>query len=286
MRLTPLALVPAFLGLAFVACGGGDSQSQTPPGGATASSPPPPPPPPAVEFVEGAAAEAPAKAPTIKFASPKADEVIHADKLADHPVKIDLKDWDTSKGAHVHVILDAKPYWRLDDASKPFKLSDVTKDKLEPGQHVLAAFPSRETHESVKPVGKAAPLAFVSFWVDKKGTATWTPKTPTLLYSRPKGDNNGAPPAEGLLVDFYLSGVEIGDGKDFVEATLKGPGADAIKPVKITKWVPWRIKNARTGKYTLQLVLKDKDGKPVAGGWNDTTREFNVDLDKKDAAHH
>ncbi len=234
---------------------------------------------PAVELAEGTPAAAPDKAPTIAIKAPTANQVIPADKAADFEVKLDLKGWDVpGEGRHVHLILDGKPYKRIDDAKAPIKLKDLDPSgTLAEGEHVLVAFPSRHTHESVKPIAKAVPLATATFWIGKKGTPTWKPTDPTLVYSRPKGMNGGPPPAEGILVDFYLANADLGDGKFSIESTLTGPGVESGLKTNIKSWKPWRIKNARDGEYTLHLVLKDKDGKPVPGAWNDATHKFQVD---------
>jgi hypothetical protein len=250
---------------------------------ASASAKPPELPP--VDFVEGTPAAAPDKAPTLAFTAPFANQVLPAAKAGDFEVKMNLKGWDAPAGGnHVHLILDGKPYYRVDDAKKPVKLKELDANLAE-GEHVLVAFPSRHTHESVKPVGKASPLAVVTFWVGKRGTPTWKPTDPTFIYSRPKGANDGPPPPEGILVDWYLANAELGDGKFSIDATLTGPGLESGKKVSIKEWKPWRIKNVRDGKYSLHMTLLDKDGKPVPGAWNDVTREFTVDQTKADTSH-
>ncbi len=243
---------------------------------------------PPLELVAGAPATPPEKAPTIAIKAPTANQVIPADKAADFEVKLDLKGWEVPAGGnHVHVILDGRPYKRIDDPKAPIKLKDLDPSyTVGEGQHVVVAFPSRPTHESVKPVGKAAPVAAQIFWVGKKGTATWKPTDPTFVYSRPKGANDGPPPAEGILVDFYLVNAELGDGKFSIDATLTGPGAEGGKKVSIKEWSPWRIKNPRDGKYSLKMTLLDKDGKPVPGAWNDVTHEFSVNTKAAADADH
>lgn len=303
MALTPLprgfarVFVAASLPL-FIACTGEptpgtppapppSSAAAGPAASATASAPiadssatPPSAPLPPLEFVEGSASAAPDKAPVTKILQPTNEQIIAPDKAGDFEVKLDLKGWETAVGAnHVHLILDNRPYKRIDDPKQPIKLKDIDPNyTIGEGQHVLVAFPSRSTHESVKPIGKASPLAVVSFYVGKKGEVKWKATDPTLIYSRPKGANNGAPPAEGILIDWYLANAELGDGKFTIDATLSGPGIDGNKTVTIKDWKPWRLKNPRSGTYSLHLVLKGKDGKAVPGAWNDTTREFQVDL--------
>lgn len=265
----------------------GDTTSTAPPADPVATTAPEPQLPP-VELVAGTPAAAPDKAPTIALKAPTANQAIPADKAGDFEVKLDLKGWDVPAGGnHVHVILDNRPYKRIDDAKAPIKLKDLDPSyTVGEGQHVLVAFPSRSTHESVKPIGKAAPVAVTTFWVGKKGAPTWKTTDPTLVYSRPKGANDGPVPAEGILVDFYLANVELGAGKSSVEATLTGPGAESGIKAKIESWGPWRIKNPRDGAYKLRLALLDKDGKPVPGAWNDTTREFTVNSKAPPPADH
>jgi hypothetical protein len=249
--------------------------------------PPPPPPMPALEFAEGPSAAAPDKAPTIALKAPARDQVIPTDKAGDFEVKLDLKGWDVPGGGnHVHLILDGRPYKRIDAPNLPIKLKDIDPNyELKEGQHVLVAFPSRHTHESVKPIGKSVPLAVVPFWIGKKGEVKWKPTDPTMIFSRPKGANNGPAPDAGILVDFYLANVELGEGKNTIQAVLKGPGVEEGKTVTIKDWKPWRIKNPRTGTYSIQMTLMGKDGKPVPGAWNDVTREFRVDLDAPPDPH-
>ncbi len=282
-RLAPTSLVAALLFGA--ACGGEPDPvppppppSAEPPAPSPAEAVTPPAPLPPVEFVPGTPAPGPERAPAMAIKAPVNQQKILPDKAGDFAVKLDLKGWDVpGEGNHVHLILDNRPYKRVDNVKEPIKLKDVDPDyAVGEGQHVLVAFPSRSTHESVKPVGGKSPLAAVAFTVGK-GEPKWKAGDPTLIYSRPKGANNGPPPAEGLLVDFYLAGAELGEGKHSIEATLKGPGAEEGKKVVIKEWRPYRIKNPRDGQYSLRLALLDKEGKPVPGAWNDTTREFSVD---------
>ncbi len=226
-------------------------------------------------FAPGDPAAPPEKAPTVAIKAPVKDQVISRDKAGDFEVRLDVKNWETKHGAHVHLILDGRPYLRVDDPRQPIKLKDIDPTlELKDGQHLLVAFPSRMTHESVKPIGKSSPAVIVPFWIGKKGEVTWKPGDPTLVYSRPKGAYDEVPP-EGLLVDFYLFHAELGDGKYAVKATLDGPGAAGVSTV-IKEWRPFRILHLAQGTYSLAMTLVDKDGKPVPGPQNDVKREFTV----------
>lgn len=301
MRTAHLVAVVAALPLALVAgCSGKEPAPPAPPPAPTSSVPAPPassaaaapvgseghegheghghhdrrmPP---VTLVAGTPAPAPEKAPSVTLKAPAKDQVVSRDKAGDFEVRLDVKNWDTKDGAHIHLILDGRPYKRIDDPKQPIKLKDIDPNyELKDGEHVLVAFPSRMTHESVKPVGKVSPAAIVPFWIGKKGEVTWKPTDPTLVYSRPKGQNNGVPD-EGILVDFYLFNVELGEGKHAVKATLSGPGAADVS-VLIKEWRPFRIQQPQAGTYALSLTLVDKDGKPVPGPTNDVRREFQID---------
>lgn len=255
---------------------------------AAADMTPSPPPQPEIEIVEGTPATPPEKVPSLAIKAPTANQVIPADKAGDYEVKLDLKGWEVPEGGnHVHVIIDGRPYKRIDDAKAPIKLKDIDPSyTLTEGQHVLVAFPSRPTHESVKPAGKASPVAVQTFWIGKKGTPGWKPTDPTFVYSRPKGANDGPLPPEGLLLDFYLLNAELGDGQHRLEATLTGPGVENGKTVMIKDWKPWRIKNARDGKYNLKMKLLDKEGKTVPGSWNDVSHDFSVNTKAQAAGGH
>ncbi len=100
-----------------------------------------------------------------------------------------------------------------------------------------------------------------------------------LVYSRPKGTYN-ASKADHVLVDWYLANAELGDGKMSIKATVTGPdlGADG-RTLKVTEWKPYALDNLRNGDYKIALELQDKEGKPVPGAWNSTTRTITINRD-------
>lgn len=275
--------------LGAVACGGG-ADNLPPPPAAPAAAPEPLPAPvasntedvdtnpklPAPTLTIGeAAADPSAPLPTVRITAPTKDLVIK-DKAGEFEVKLDVKNWKTAEGdAHVHLILDNKPYKPIYDTKAPVKLSELTGgDALAEGEHILVAFPSRKTHESVKTKGS---LFAVRFFVGKKDAKTDLAKAPTLIYSRPKGEYKG-PAAAHVLVDFNLLNAELGEGKNQVKLVVSGPGIDGDLSQVATKFgPPFYLDNLRTGTYTVRAELNDKDGKPVAGPWNTTTRTIAVD---------
>ena len=276
------------LSASALACGGGTDNLPPPPAAPPAAPEPlpaasaapdpsePKPTAPAPTLAVGeASADPAAPLPTVRIVAPAKDQLLK-DNASDFAVKLDVKNWKTAEGdAHVHLILDNKPYKPIYDTKAPVKLSELTGgDPLTEGEHVLVAFPSRKNHESVKTKGS---LFAVRFFVGKKDAKTDLAKAPTLIYSRPKGEYKG-PAAQHVLVDFNLLNVELGEGKHSVKLVVSGPGIDGnLTQVAKQFGPPFYLDNLRTGSYTVLAELQDKDGKPVAGAWNSTTRTIAVD---------
>jgi hypothetical protein len=288
-----LPLLPA--ALALYACGGGNENLPPPPpppapppaASSVAVTPPPPPsasaepapaPPPAppVDLVQGAASPDPTPPlPTVRIAAPYSGQVVPSAKAASLEVKLDVKNWKTAQGdAHVHLILDDKPYKAIYDTKAPVKLSELAGgDALADGQHILVAFPSRANHESVKTKGA---LAITEFWVGKRGPRAQDPTKPMLIYSRPKGEYKGDM-ASHVLVDFQLANAKLEPNKDHVHITVTGPGIDGEKTADATQFgPPFYLDNLQDGSYTVKLELLGGDGKVLPGSWNSVTRQFSV----------
>jgi hypothetical protein len=225
----------------------------------------------------------PKPAPTAKILAPSAEQSIgDVAKAKDFVVKLDVKNWKLSEGQHVHVIIDDLPYFRY-EGKTPLKISDIIGSaELTEGQHVMHVFPSRPSHESVKTKGASS---MVTFWVgkkDPKATPIIVPKKPHLVYSRPKGKNEGGM-AKNLMIDFYLVGTDLTDGNK-VRYTVTGPGAESGLTGTFDKWAPKVVHNARKGDYTVKLELLDKDGKLVEGSkLNAVERKISVDPDAADS---
>jgi hypothetical protein len=278
-----------------VACGGGSETLppppppppappappalEAPPTAAVDTAPTMPTPPPPVTLLPGAPSpDPPAPLPTVKIAAPTRGQVIPAARAADFQVKLDVKNWQTAEGGpHVHLILDNHPYKAIYDTKAPIKLSELPGgDSLAEGEHVLVAFPSRANHESVKT--KDA-LAVIPFYVGKKAAGAYDPKKPMLVYSRPKGDYNGDA-ATHVLVDFQLVNATLGEGKNRVDITVTGPGADNGISARVEKFgTPYYLDNLQNGTYSLKLELVGADGNAVPGPWNSTTREIKINHD-------
>lgn len=282
-------------------CGGGADNLPPPP--------PPPPPPvlatptpapaetpvskapeaktePAVELLLGTAApNPPAPTPTVRFLAPTRGQVIPNAKAQDFEIKLDVKNWKTaSNDAHVHLILDNRPYKPIYDTKKPVKMAELLSGAaLDEGQHVLIAFPSRASHESVKTSGA---LSVLEFFVGKKEKAKVDVQKPLLIYSRPKGDYKGDM-ANHVLIDFQLSGATLAKGKQEVQVTVTGPGIDGdLKATAEAFGAPFFLNNLRTGDYSVRLELLD-GGKTLAPSlFNPTTRSIHVERDAPTESGH
>src|SRR5205814_5266174 len=60
--------------------------------------------------------------------------------------------------------------------------------------------------------------------------------------------------------------------------TSPEPAADGTT-LKSTEWKPYALDNLRNGDYKIALELQDKEGKPVPGAWNSTTRTITINRD-------
>jgi hypothetical protein len=229
-----------------------------------------------VQLSQGSASpDPPAPTPTVKITAPMKGEIIPAAKIDAFEVKLDVKNWKTAQGdAHVHLILDAKPYKPIYDTKAAVKFSELNGgEPLAEGQHILVAFPSRANHESVKTPGS---LAVTEFWVSKKGDKAQDVSKPMLIYSRPKGEYKGDM-ANHVLIDFQLANDKLAQDKDHVHIVVSGPGIDGEKSADATAFgPPFYLDGLQDGSYSVKLDLLAGDGKPLPGSWNSMTRSFTV----------
>lgn len=300
MKRSPFVMIALALAagpVVVVACGPSEPEARTPtaessaiavatptpaptptPSEAPTETPPPKPPAPPAVVEDMTASDEPKPAPTVKILAPANEmSVGDAAKAKDATVRLDVKNWETKEGGnHVHLILDDHPYKPIYDTKLPVKLTELLPPGVEltEGMHVLHAFPSRMTHESVK--GKGASSMTV-FWVGKKGKATYDFKKPHLIYSRPKGNYGGAMARE-VLIDFYLMNTTLDKGEK-VKYTIVGPGIATPLTGEFTKWTPKVVKNLGKGEFTFKLELVDKDGKAIEGPTNSTSRAVKLDPD-------
>lgn len=208
---------------------------------------------------------------------PKEDETIPEGK---GEIKFKIEDYDIGKSPkghfqHCHVILDNKPYFAA-YATDKITLEDVNgKKELDEGSHVLTIFPARNFHLSVKNEGACAQ---VRFHVKSKKGEVPGPKDPQLVYSRPKGEyDSKLGENKNIMLDFYLLNTKLAPDGNRVHAVVTDEKGTKLNEGTLTEWWPQIIlKDVKTGAYEVTLELQDKDGKPVPGPFNKTTRKITV----------
>lgn len=220
---------------------------------------------------------------TATFAAPESGEVLDAG--SDVMVTVNVESFETqvqtdtprsdsiansSKGQHVHIIVDGGPYHANYEPGTPFNIG-----MLEDGAHTAVVFPSRSYHESVKNEGA---MDFVNFYVgEEAGDFPLNPEEPTIIYSRPKGSYTGAG-AERIMLDFYLHNVELSADGYSARYQIREKGSDeVIASTTLTEWVPSFVEGLQKGTYIVRLELLDADGNVVPGPLNTTDREIMVD---------
>lgn len=202
--------------------------------------------------------------PDVQFelTSPEQGETLDGTKAS---VEFDLKNYRIGKeiGQHIHIIIDNKPYVaHYEDGT-----AEVFTD-LKPGTHLVRAFPSRHYHMSLK--GENTFDMKVFHVQEKSEDWTFDPEKPLLTYSRPKGTYSQEA-AESLLMDFYVTNVELGEDAKVVYAI------DGEKEGELTEWKPVLLPELSSGEHDVTLKLVDGEGNLIKnGGFNETTRTITV----------
>ncbi len=163
---------------------------------------------------------------------------------------------NSGKGQHIHFILNNQPYSAHYESS--------FKKEIPDGIHHLVAFLSRSFHESVKNENSVVVRKLVvgESPEDKLGI---TMESPTLIYSRPKGQYTGKD-TEQILLDFFVLNTKLSKEGNKVRAKINN------KEFTITEWVPHVIKGLPMGEVTIQLELIDASGNLIPGPFNKVTR--------------
>ncbi len=169
---------------------------------------------------------------------------------------------NSSKGQHIHLIVDNKPY--------AAKYVNVFDHEIEDGEHHILAFLSRSYHESIKQEG-----AFLAEKVNVKNGSLERSEAitdPMVFYSRPKGTYIGED-TKKVMLDFYLTNTAISEDGNFVEANING------EIHKIEKWQPYYIEGLPMGENYISLSLKNKAGDVIETTLNPVKRIFTLKED-------
>lgn len=166
---------------------------------------------------------------------------------------------NSSKGQHIHLILNNNPYIAL--------YNPDYKKEMEEGHYVELAFLSRSYHISLK-----NPEAYVlrQFTVgNPEEVKNFDETAAHLFYSRPKGEYKG-PDAEKVILDFYIVNTGLSANGNKVRAYINNI------PFTITKWVPYVIEGLKEGKNTIKLELIDQEGNLVSSPFNPVERTITI----------
>ena len=163
---------------------------------------------------------------------------------------------NSGKGQHIHFILNNKPY--------SAHYTPSFKKEIPEGVHHLVAFLSRSYHESVKNENSVVvkKLTVGENAVDENNLDM---STPTLIYSRPKGQYSGKD-TENLLLDFFVLNTTLSENGNNVRATING------EEFIITQWAPHIIKGLPMGEVTIELELLNAEGDLIPGPFNKVSR--------------
>ncbi len=184
--------------------------------------------------------------------------------------------WNDPDGQSIHIFIDNQPYFEvneafidaLDDIEEYF---DQTADfeipfKLQPGMHVIRAFPVRSYNESVK--SDRAFAASIFYYQEKKDNPHIDLSMPYLTYNEPQGEydynKKGQQP---ILLDFYLTNCDLSRDGYKVRLTIDNDNQRII-----TSWQPYYIYGLKKGMHRIRLELLDPQNNYVSGLFNDITR--------------
>lgn len=241
---------------------------------------------PPVELVQVAPATSPAKMPSIALLAPAKNQILSISKAKQTVVRLRVTGFELGlKGNHLCVSIDKHPCKRVVDLRAPLTLGELDPT-LDDGQHVLSVFARRGSNESLKPSGKAAAFASLSFFVGKR-SVVWKDGGPMLFVSVPE---DGPAPAEGPLLDVYGANFDPANGYR-IHATVSGPGLEGGAGESVSSLAPFRLRGARPGAYEVRFSLFHMEAslgpsgttttvayasRPVKGAFSEVTRTFRV----------
>ncbi|WP_350285397.1 hypothetical protein [uncultured Croceitalea sp.] len=163
---------------------------------------------------------------------------------------------NSGKGQHIHFILNNQPYSAHYEAS--------FKKEIPDGVHHLVAFLSRSYHESVKNENSVV-VRKLEIGSDPQDAVGLQMDSPTLIYSRPKGEYTGKD-TENMLLDFFVLNTTLSEDGNKVRATIN----DQV--FMITEWAPHVMKGLPMGEVRIMLELVDSEGKLIDGPFNSVER--------------
>lgn len=184
--------------------------------------------------------------------------------------------WNEPGGQSLHIFVDNQPYFSVDEAFID-ALDDVENYfdqradfeipfKLQPGIHVIRAFPCRSYNESIKSDGAFTASTF--YYQEKKENAQIDLSAPYLTYNEPQGEYDyDKKNPQPILLDFFLTNCTLSKDGFKVRLTIDNDNQRIL-----TSWQPYYIYGLKKGMHRVRLQLLDPQNRPVAGLFNDVQR--------------
>ena len=164
----------------------------------------------------------------------------------------------TSKGQHIHFILNNDPYSAHYDQNFSKELKNEN--------NVILAFLSRSFHESVK-----NQKAYILTQVAKNKSDEIDLSQEFLFYSRPKGVYKGDD-TKKLLLDFYLVNTNLSSKGNKVRLTITQK--TFMHQFLLDSWEPYYIEGLDKGRVSLKLELLNKNMDLIESDFNPSLREI------------
>lgn len=184
--------------------------------------------------------------------------------------------WNDNEGQSLHIFIDNQPYFAvneavidaLDDLENYY---DQTAEfeipfKLQPGMHVIRAFPVRSYNESIK--SRRAYAACIFYYQEKKDNPQIDLTQPYLTYNEPQGEyEQNKKNIQPILLDFYISNCNLSRDGYKVRLTIDNENQRIL-----TSWQPYYIYGLKKGVHRIRLELLDPKNNVAPGLFNDVTR--------------
>jgi len=182
-------------------------------------------------------------------------------------------------GQSIHVVIDDNPYFSLyeaiidaEDNVQVYYNQTLDYDipyPLNPGIHVIRAFPARTYGESLK--GSGCFVSSIFYFRVKKNDQKIDLSMPYLTYNEPQGSFKYNP-SQPILLDFLISNCQL--SKDGYKVRLS---IDGNNQRILTQWVPYYIYGLSKGTHIFRLELLDHQNKLVVGPYNDVQRSIKIE---------
>lgn len=194
--------------------------------------------------------------------------------LSDFPRHKEI--YDDPEGQSLYVILDDNPPLTinesfvdsLDNNENYYEelLEVAIPYMLDPGMHVIRAFPVRSYGESLK--GDGCFAASIFYYQSQEETLAFSLDDAYLTYNQPYGEYAFGKP---ILLDFYLTNVQLSRDGYKVRVSIDGAAQRTL-----TQWIPYYMHGLKRGTHTIRLQLLDPQNKQVPGPFNDVQRTISI----------